>query len=84
LRCGLASYDDGSLDGLDRFVRGEGVAAGLHIHDAKSESWNVPAVSDKASDQNAVQVAFAGHRRGLVYCSDSVAPTGLADLDLAR
>ena len=26
---------DGSLDGLDRFVRGEGGGAGLHIHDAK-------------------------------------------------
>lgn len=79
-RCGLASYYDGSLDGLDRFVRGEGVAAGLHIHDAKTDSWNVPAVSDMVSDQNAVLVTFAERRRGLVYHSDGVAPTGIRDL----
>lgn len=79
-RCGLASYYDGSLDGLDRFVRGEGVAAGLHIHDAKSGAWNVPAVSDLALDQNAVLVTFAERRRGLVHRSDGVSPTGLADL----
>lgn len=79
-RCGLASYYDGSLDGLDRFVRGEGVAAGLHIHDAKSGAWNVPAVSDLALDQNAVLVTFAERSRGLVYRTDGVAPTGLSNL----
>lgn len=79
-RCGLASYYDGSLDGLDRFVRGDGVAAGLHIHDPKSDRWNVPAVSDLASDQNAVLVTFAARLRGLVYRSDGVAPSCLRDL----
>jgi excisionase family DNA binding protein len=79
-RCGLASYYDGSLDGLDRFVRGEGVAAGLHIHDAKTESWNVPAVSDMASDQNAVLVTFAERSRGLVYRTDGFAPSAVRDL----
>jgi len=79
-RCGLASYYDGSLDGLDRFVRGEGVAAGLHIHHAKSDQWNVPAVSELASDQNAVLVTFAARQRGLVYRSDGTVPSGICDL----
>src|SRR6056297_2175322 len=35
-RCGLASFFDGSLDGLDRFRAGEGMAAGLHLHDVQS------------------------------------------------
>ena len=79
-RCGLASYYDGSLDGLERFARGEGVAAGLHIHDAKSDQWNVPAVSALAADQNAVLVAFAARQRGLVYHADRFVPGGLTDL----
>lgn len=79
-RCGLASYYDGSLDGLDRFVRGEGIAAGVHIHDAASDKWNVPAVSKSAVDQNAVLIAFAKRRRGLVYRADGAGPSGLSDL----
>lgn len=79
-RCGLATYYDGSLDGLDRFVRGEGVMAGLHIHDAEADSWNVPAVSRIASEQNAVLVSFAARRRGLVFQAGARAPSGLADL----
>lgn len=79
-RCGLASYYDGSLDGVDRFARGEGIAAGLHMHDATSNRWNVPTVSDLASDQNAVLVAFAARKRGLVYRADGIAPGGLSDL----
>ncbi|SMX35846.1 helix-turn-helix transcriptional regulator [Maliponia aquimaris] len=79
-RSGMASYFDGSLDGLERFVRGEGVATGLHIRDARRGDWNVPAVSAAASDQNAVLIAFARRRRGLVYASGGAAPQRLADL----
>lgn len=79
-RCGLATFHDGSLDGLERFVAGEGIAAGLHIHDAVSDSWNVPAVSRAASGQNAVLVSFAKRRRGLVFRPGCDAPSGLADL----
>ncbi|MBS1304102.1 helix-turn-helix transcriptional regulator [Loktanella sp. SALINAS62] len=79
-RCGLATFHDGSLDGLERFVRGEGVAAGLHIHDELSDKWNVPAVSKSAAGQNAVLVSFATRRRGLVVRPDMPAPSGLSDL----
>lgn len=79
-RCGLATYYDGSLDGLDRFVRGEGVVAGLHIHDAKTDLWNVPAVSRVAAEQNAVLISFAARRRGLVFRSGEAILSGLPDL----
>jgi len=79
-RCGLASYYDGSLDGLDRFVRGEGIAAGLHIHDAQSDRWNVPAVSALASDCNAVLVNFAARQRGLAYRTGERLLSSLDDL----
>lgn len=79
-RCGLASYYDGSLDGLRRFAGGEGVMAGLHIHDAATDTWNLPAVTRAAAGQNAVLIRFAARRRGLVFRADGPAPTGLADL----
>lgn len=79
-RCGLATFFDGSLDGLGRFAAGEGVAAGLHIHDAKSEQWNVPAVSDAVPHQNAVLISFATRRRGLVFLPGTTKPARLSDL----
>ena len=80
-RCGLASFFDGSLDGLDRFRAGEGVAAGLHVHDAETGEWNVPQVSARCADQNAVLVAWARRARGLVMRPDlSGRIGGMADL----
>ncbi|SDY30370.1 helix-turn-helix transcriptional regulator [Citreimonas salinaria] len=79
-RCGLATFHDGSLDGVERFGKREGIAAGLHIHDELSDTWNVPAVSKAAAGQNAVLVSFATRRRGLVVRPDMPAPSGLRDL----
>jgi excisionase family DNA binding protein len=78
--CGLATYFDGSQDGLDRFVRAEGILTGLHIYDAKSGSWNVQAVSDAAADQNAVLVSFVKRSRGLILQPDGARPRSLSDL----
>ena len=79
-RCGLATYFDGSLDGLDRFARNDGVATGIHIYDAKSGVWNVPAVARAAAKQNAVLVAFARRQRGLVFRPDGPRPARFADI----
>ena len=79
-QCGLASFYDGSRDGLERFARGEGMAAALHIHDAASDSWNIPAVRDAAAGLNAVLIHFATRRRGLVFRSGGTAPKGLNEL----
>lgn len=82
--CGLATLHDGSNDGLERFTSGEGIAAGLHILDADTNRWNVPAVSKAASRQNAVLVRFAIRRRGLVVRPGGRVPAGLHDLDGVR
>ena len=83
-QCGLASFYDGSRDGLERFARGEGMAAGLHIHDSATDSWNVRAVREVAAGLNAVLVGFATRRRGLVFRAGEVAPKGLGDLASLR
>ncbi|MEY8838186.1 substrate-binding domain-containing protein [Cribrihabitans sp. XS_ASV171] len=79
-RCGLATFFDGSLDGLDRFLRHEGVATGMHIHDPASGTWNKPVVSRIAAQRNAVLIAFANRQRGIVFRPGESAPSGLSDL----
>ena len=69
-RCGLATFFDGSLDGFARLNSGEGVAAGLHVYDEETESWNVHLVAETCAAQNYVLVSFAKRRRGLVVSPD--------------
>lgn len=79
-RCGLATYFDGSHDGLERFAARGGVAAGLHLFDPGSGSWNVPAVTARCAGSNCVLVRFARRSRGLVLAPGATGITGLADL----
>ena len=50
----------------DRFNAGEGVAAGLHIHDAGTNTWNEAVVETECSGQDAVLLSWAARRRGLI------------------
>ncbi len=79
-QCGLATYFDGSLDGVERFTRGEGIITGLHVYDEKTSTWNINAVNDMAGDQNAVLVHFAKRRRGLVLNPDGPTPKKLSEM----
>lgn len=79
-RCGLASYFDGSTDGLARFNRREGVAAGLHLQDPEGREWNIPSVDRYCADQNAVLVRFATRARGLVLGQNITGITTMQDL----
>lgn len=76
-RCNLATYFDGSLDGLQRFHAREGVACGLHVYHAGDDLWNLPSVADSA---DAVLVSFARRRRGLVLRPDEERIERLEDL----
>ncbi len=80
-RCGLATFFDGSLDGLDRFERNEGVATGLHIYAPAREEWNVPAVAKRFGATPAVLVEWAWRDRGLIVGPDKAeAISSLDDL----
>jgi excisionase family DNA binding protein len=79
--CGIATFFDGSQDGLDRFAAREGIAAGLHMFDAGSGLWNVTAVDTALSGSASVLLGFAKRKRGLVIKRDLVSDiTGLVDL----
>ncbi len=64
--CGLASLFDGSLDGVERFARREGIAAGMHVPDFEGDNWNVEQVSRHFAFKPVVLIEWARRRRGLI------------------
>ena len=71
--CGLATFFDGSSDGLKRFFAAEGVATGLHLYHAESDSWNVEFIQQNSNDASATLLEFVWRRRGLIF-SKTLAP----------
>ncbi len=63
---GLASLFDGSLDGLERFARGEGMAAGLHLYQPRDDDWNTALVRSRFAAEPVVLMEFAWRERGLI------------------
>ncbi|MCP4489464.1 MAG: helix-turn-helix transcriptional regulator [Gammaproteobacteria bacterium] len=66
-RCGLASYFDSSLDGLERFSNNEGIATGLHVFDADTETWNIAVVESEFAHQAVVLVEWVKRQRGIIF-----------------
>jgi len=76
-RCGLASYLDSSLDGLDRFEQGDGIASGLHVYNSESNDWNTPLVRSRLTNKRfassgVVLVEWAKRARGMIVNPDRV------------
>ena len=71
-RCGLATFFDGSADGLERFANAEGMAAGLHMFDPEAggsdddDAWNIGWVRRYAASAPCALVEFAWRERGLI------------------
>ena len=65
-RSGLAMFFDGSLDGLERFAAGEGIATGLHVYAPEEDDWNGPTVQQRFSRDAVVLIEFAWRDRGLI------------------
>ena len=71
---GLASYYDGSLDGLARVVAGEAVACGMHVFEPDRGDWNVGHVSGALKARPYVLAEFARRRQGLIVPPDAPDP----------
>ncbi len=65
----LASLMEGSLDGLDRFAAREGMAAGLHLYEPETDSWNVPVVRERFGSEPVALLEFAWRERGLIVAA---------------
>ncbi|WP_421858884.1 substrate-binding domain-containing protein [Oricola sp.] len=69
-QCGIATWFDGSADGLERYANREGIAAGIHMFDPRSTDWNLPFVSSAPAIRDAVVIAWAHRTRGLIASPD--------------
>jgi excisionase family DNA binding protein len=79
---GIASFYDGSLDGLSRVAAGEAVACGLHVYEPEREDWNIDHVRTALRGQPVVLIEWARRSQGLIVGPGN--PKGirsLADLD---
>lgn len=65
-RSNIAMLFDGSRDGIQRFKGREGIAAGVHIHDEKNQSWNTQEVQKHFSLDTVVLIEWAVRQRGLI------------------
>jgi excisionase family DNA binding protein len=78
---GIASFFDGSLDGLDRLAGGEAAAAGLHLAEADGTGWNRSHVERRLAGRAVVLLEWAWRERGLVVAAGNpLRIRGLPDL----
>ncbi|MCE2510039.1 MAG: helix-turn-helix transcriptional regulator [Alphaproteobacteria bacterium] len=64
--CGIPAFFDGSSDGLDRFARGEAMAAGMHILDPSAGDWNRSLVAKRFGEEPVVLMEWARRQRGFI------------------
>jgi excisionase family DNA binding protein len=83
-RAGLAILPEGSEIGYQRFIKGELVAAAIHLHDLDepTRDANPEAVAAEPSLRDAVLIGFAAREQGLVVAAGN--PLGIASLGEAH
>ncbi|MGB7183492.1 MAG: helix-turn-helix transcriptional regulator [Burkholderiaceae bacterium] len=62
--CTLATFFDGSADGLARFISHEGIATGLHLYGPSG--WNLDVIRERCAVMPVVLVEWARRWRGLI------------------
>ncbi|MPZ11858.1 MAG: helix-turn-helix domain-containing protein [Kiloniellaceae bacterium] len=78
---GLATFFDGSLDGLARLARGEAAIAGLHVFEPARQDWNLDHVREALGAAPVVLVEWARRQQGLLLAKGLDGKvTTLADL----
>ncbi len=78
---GLATFFDGSLDGLERMRAGEAALAGLHVYEPERHDWNLDHVRDVLGPAPVVLVEWAKRQQGVLLAKDIVdAVTSIAGL----
>lgn len=65
-RSGLASFFDGSLDGIARLRSAQAVAAGVHLYEPETDGWNVTHVENDLMGEPVVLIEWAWRERGLI------------------
>jgi excisionase family DNA binding protein len=70
-RSGIATFFDGSIDGLRRLRDGEAIAGGIHLFEPDDETWNARHVTETLPDAPVVLLEWAWRERGLIVAPDA-------------
>jgi molybdate-binding protein len=71
---GLATFFDGSLDGLERLAAGDALAAGLHL--VEQDGWNTGHIARRLAGEPVVLIEWARRDQGLLVPPGN--PAGLS------
>lgn len=63
---GIATFFDGSLDGLSRLGAGKAIACGMHVFEPERATWNAGHVSAALQGMPVVLVEWATRQQGLI------------------
>lgn len=78
-RCGIATFFDGSLDGIERLARREALFCGMHIAEpadgGDERGWNAARVATRFPMMPVVLTEWAWRERGLIVAPDN--PLGI-------
>ncbi len=82
---GIATYFDGSLDGLARLAKGQAIAAGMHVFEPETGDFNVGHLTAAMPGQPVALIEIARRDQGLVLPAGNPGKiSGIADLEGAR
>lgn len=66
-KSGMAMFFDGSMDGVERFEQGDGIATGLHVYEPDTKTWNVETVKTRFARKPVVLSRWIWRERGLIF-----------------
>lgn len=78
--CGLATFFDGSMDGLDQLNSGQAMAAGVHLVEDSGKEWNLSFVRNAFSEEPMVLMEWAQREQGLILSTKLASIAYLAEL----
>lgn len=83
--CELALMPGGSLDGVQRFARGEAVACGMHVLDLTDGGYNVGPAAEATVGLDCVLMEWAWREQGLIVTAGNpIRIKSLAEADAAN
>ena len=78
---GIATFFDGSLDGLTRLGEGKAVACGMHVFEPERDDWNVGHVAQLLHGMPVVLIEWSTRQQGLIVAPGNPKKIkGIADL----
>lgn len=78
--CGIATFFDGSINGLDQMQQGQAIAAGIHLVEQDGKDWNRSFVDERFSSAPMVLMEWAKRQQGMILSPACQNASSLIDL----